>query len=475
MNTLTLATPGALAAPPGTRTLAEGLARPGTARAQQRAVWALARGSLPGLLLAAALVGGWMAWAPLAGAVRASGVVKPELDRRTLQHLEGGLVRSVHVQEGQAVRRGDALLTIGDARQEATLALLAGQVAATQARVARAGAELRLAAALGPDTSADAMPDFAGELRERTTGVDLSALGREAWARERLLFDARRRTLDEQTVAIERQIAQLRSGVEALGSQAEQARAAARYVQQELALNEQLAGEGFVSPVRVLSLQRQLADTRGRVEASNGQAADTQARIAGLRQTLAELRGQYQQRAADERREAETRLIDLQQQLRPLLDQAERQVLRAPVDGRVMQLRAKVPGLAVGPREPLLELAPSQERLIVEARIAPEDIDHVRTGAAVQVHVTAFDASTGGPIAGSVRAIAPDAVATADGTASWYLARIEVDPHELASRPGLALQAGMPVEAYVATTPRSVLAYLADPFTRFARRAMREP
>lgn len=476
--------------------LADGLRQGAPDAGQRPAVARLLAVTLPVLLLCLGLVGAWIAWAPLAGAVRAPGVVKPEFDRRSLQHHEGGIVRAVRVQEGQAVLQGERLLAVGDRRLEAALAQTWAQLADADARIARAETELRLAPALAP-LAASAGPgddEAAADADVHDIAPDVAALRREARQREQLLFEARRRTMDEQQAALERQIGQLRRSAEALGAQAAHAQNAVSLAGQELQIHERLAADGFVSPLRVVALQRQLLDTRTRVEASQGQAADARARIAALQQAQAETRGQYQQRAADEHRGAQARRLELRQQLRPLLDQAERQWLRAPVDGRVLQLRAKTPGGSVAPREPLLDLVPSEERLIVELRIAPEDIDHVRPGAAAQLHVSAFDHRHGAPLAGHVTAVSADAVGARDAAGASappaFSAQVEIDRDTLPegpewpegpdrpgrpTQPALRLQAGMAVDAYIATAPRSVWDYLIAPVSGFARRAMREP
>jgi HlyD family type I secretion membrane fusion protein len=153
----------------------------------------------------------------------------------------------------------------------------------------------------------------------------------------------------------------------------------------------------------------------------------------------------------------------------------DRQTVRAPVDGTVMALRVSAPGTVVGPREPLLEIAPSGEGLVVEVAIDPHDIDQVRAGGAAEVRLSAFDARRTPLLAATVRSLSPDAVSDAATQRSSYRAQVEVSPAELARHTELHLQAGMPAEVFITTAPRSLFDYLLEPLGLFARRGLREP
>jgi multidrug efflux pump subunit AcrA (membrane-fusion protein) len=145
------------------------------------------------------------------------------------------------------------------------------------------------------------------------------------------------------------------------------------------------------------------------------------------------------------------------------------------VDGEVMSLRISAPGEAIGPRQPILDVVPAREKLVIEARIRPEDIDYVRKDSPAEVRVTAFDARTTPLLAGRVVFVSPDRVTKPESGESWFTATVEVDAGMLNNHPQLRLQAGMPAELYVTTAERTVLEYLAKPLGAFASRAMREP
>ncbi|CAG1016645.1 Type I secretion system membrane fusion protein PrsE [Burkholderiaceae bacterium] len=407
------------------------------------------------LLVAGTLVALWSAWAPLSGAVVASGHVQAALGRKVVQHQEGGIVRSLLVRQGQAVRRGEALLVVGDVRSDAALDMLRKQADAERLRSERARAEMSLA------------PAF-------TLPADLK-VSPEMQARERALFESRRRTLDEQLAAMQSQAQQARAQIGALAGQLQASQRSAELAREELGINSELVASGFVSKARLLMLERGVADTAMRAEASRGQIAEAQQQVSALGNAMAQARGAYQQRAADELKEATARLRELEDRLRPSQDQFDRQTVRAPVDGTVMALRVGAVGTAVGPREPLLEIAPSQERLVVELRIDPHDIEHVRQGDAAEVRLSAFEARSTPLLPAVVTSVSPDAVTESGGKQSWYAAQVEVKADALAAHPQLRLQAGMPAEVFVTTPPRSLLRYLLEPLGVFGRRALREP
>ena len=440
---------------PGRISLATLLAEAAPNAEQRRMLRQVRRQLVVPLVMAASLVTAWCVWAPLSGAVVTSGQVQAALGRKVVQHQEGGIVRELRVRQGQAVLRGDALLVVGDVRTDAALDMLHKQAAAEMLRATRCRAELDLAAAFASPADASAAP--------------------ELLARERQLFDARRRTLDAQLAAMQSQSREARARIAALTAQLQAAQRSTALARDELGIHAELVASGFMQKTRLLGLERSVADTLAHAEAARGQIAEAQMQVSALANAMAQARGAYQQRAADELKDAGARLRELEDRLRPSQDQFERQTVRAPVDGTVMALRVGAVGTAVGPREPLLEIAPSQERLVVELRIDPHDIDHVHQGQPAEVRLAAFDMRRTPLLQAVVTTVAPDATTDAAGRQSWYAAQVEVRPDELTSHPQLRLQAGMPAEVFVTTQPRSLLQYLLEPLGIFARRALREP
>ena len=180
-------------------------------------------------------------------------------------------------------------------------------------------------------------------------------------------------------------------------------------------------------------------------------------------------------KATDELKEASAKVRELEERLRPSTDQVERQIVRSPVDGEVMSMRVSAVGEVVAPREPILDVVPEHEKLVVEARIHPQDIDHVHKDARAQVRLNAFDARTVPLLPARVMVVSADRVSDPDGGESWFVATVEVDAATLKQHPQVHLQAGMPAELYVTTPERTLFQYLMKPLGLFANRAMREP
>jgi len=409
--------------------------------------------------IAAALLTAWSAAAPLAGAVVAPAELKVEYKRKTVQHQEGGIVREILVHDGQTVRAGDPLIVVGDMRQEADLNLLQDQLRAARARVARADAESRLASRF----------DAPDELQNDGAATD-------HLARERAVFASRRQALDEQSALITAQIQHAQEQGAALESQITAIAASGTLSEEELAINEKLAAQGFVSHTRLITLQRAAIDYKSHLGEARGDLATAHQRVAELRARIVQLRFAYQTQATDELKDAASRVRELEERLRPSKDLVERQVVRAPVDGDVMSLRVAGPGAVVAPREPLLDVVPRREKLVVDARIEPQDIEHVRVGGAAEVRLISDDARRSPLLPAKVTFVSADRVSQPETGKSWFDVTVEVDAQALAQRdPPMRLQAGMPAELFVTTGERTLFEYLAKPLRAFSRRALREP
>jgi HlyD family type I secretion membrane fusion protein len=412
-----------------------------------------ARHALVPVAAAVALGALWSAAAPLSGAIVAPAQVKVELNRKTVQHQEGGIVREILVRDGQKVRAGEALVVIGDVRSDAELSLLRDRLSAELVRKARATAEAALEPRFIP-----------------------SRISSEHGEREQALFAARRRTLDEHVASLQAQIRDARAQAAALESQIAANEASARLSAEEIEINEKLARQGFVHRTRMLALERGAADYRSRIGEAQSDLAAARQRAGELQARIAQARNQYQSQATDELKEASARVRELEERLRPSQDQVERQFVRSPVDGEVMALRVSGPGAVIGPREPILDIVPGQEKLVVEARIRPQDIEHVRRDAPAEVRLlSAIDARNAPLLHGKVAFVSADRVRASEGGDSWFAATVELDAAGLARHPRLRVQAGMPAELYITTPARTLFEYLARPLGAFAGRAMREP
>lgn len=406
-------------------------------------------------------IGGWLLWsalAPLSGAIVASGVVKTELNRKTVQHQEGGIVRAVLVKEGETVKAGQPLVEIGDVRTDATHSILLDKLASEQTRRARLHAELVLA----PDFAAPAVPGDAKRIAEYQ-------------ARERAIFIAQRRTLEQQISVLEAQIQETERQIKALESQITSTEASLNSAREELEINQNLVNEGFIQRTKILGLERAVSDYGSNLGEYLGNLAQARQRIDDYRLRIVQTRNQYQQQAAAELKEAVASIDEAEAQQRSTLDLVERQIVRAPVDGVVMTLRISAPGMAIGPREPILDVVPLRERLVVEARIEPNDIDHVRVGDKAEIRLSAYEYRKMPLLIGKVATVSADRITDQQTGASWYSVLIDVAADQLADSLDAPMQTGMATEVFVTTPPRSLFEYMIRPLTNYATRGMREP
>ena len=414
-----------------------------------------------GIIAAGVLVlGAWAVVAPLSGAIIAPGYVKVDLNRKVVQHQEGGTVRAIHVRDGDQVKQGQELLVLDDVRIDAQLDLLRTQLDAERAKAARLEAERAYAP----------RPVFPGELLKRKSEPKVG----EQLARETELFRARREAIETQIAILKKQITETAGEIAAVNEQLVAEERALKLQKEELAANQRLLDQGYVQKTRVLTLQRAVAEYEARHGEHRAELSKARQRVGELELRILSLRNTYAQSAADELKESTSRIFDLEERIRPSRDAAERQKITAPIDGEVVGLRVFSRGAVVGPRDVLMEIVPRDKRLIVEARIRPEDINHVRAGSEADVRLTAYKQRTTPLVAGTVTYVSGDRLIESQTGVPYYVVHIDVPADKLAEG-RLRLQAGMPAEVFVRTDARTTLDYLLAPVTSYFRRAMREP
>jgi HlyD family type I secretion membrane fusion protein len=408
-----------------------------------------------------AALAAWAAYAPLSGAVIAPGFVKVDLNRKVIQHQEGGTVRAVRVRDGDRVKQGQELVVLDDVRVDAALDLQRTQLDAERAKAARLEAERAYLA----------KPVFPPDLVKRNGEVKIAEqLGREA-----TLFRARRDALDTQIALLRKQIDETATEIEALNAQLTAEERALKLQREELAANEGLLAQGYVQKTRVMTLQRATAEYEARHGERRAELSKARQRASELELRILSMRNTYTQAAADELKETSSRIFDLEERIRPSRDAAERQRILSPSDGEVVGLRIFSQGGVIGPREVLMEIVPDDKRLVVEARIRPEDINHVRAGSEAEVRLTAYQSRTTPLVRGAVLYVSGDRLVEQQTGMPYYVVQIDVPAEALAEAGNLKLQAGMPAEVYIRTDSRTTSDYLFAPVTAYLRRAMREP
>jgi HlyD family type I secretion membrane fusion protein len=387
--------------------------------------------------------------------------VKVDLDRKPVQHAEGGIVREVKVRDGQRVAQGEALLVLGDVGVDADVNRLSHRMLAERLGIARFEAEQSGARAL-------LIP------QEVARAAESDARLAEQLAKERALFSARRDSVASQGALLRAQRNKIAQEIVALDAQIEQAQASLRHQRADLERNRQLLKDGFIADTRILQLEATVADYGIKIEERRSELARAEQRMVDTDLRIRALESDYRQQASDQLKIASLRLSEIQQELRKAADASQRQVIVAPVAGEVMNLRYTSVGSVVTPREPIADLVPDNPRLVVEAQIRPEDVSRVRQGQPAQVRFPAFNALTTPMVEGRVFYVAADRQLERATQRAYYTVLVEADPASLQQAGGLSLQAGMPAEAFIEGESRTVLEYLAEPLTLVLRRAARE-
>jgi HlyD family type I secretion membrane fusion protein len=421
----------------------------------------VARWAAAALLLGVVPAGAWLTLAPLSAAVVASSFVKVDLDRRVVQHAEGGTVREVKVRDGQRVAQGEPLLVLGDVSVDADLNRLNFRVAVERAGLARLEAEQLSARSL----------EFAPDLVEAAR-VDVRLA--EQMTKERALFNARRDALVGQSVLLRSQQAKVTQEASALRAQIARATESLQHQNDELETNRRLLKDGFISAARISQIEATVADYGVKLEEKRTDLARAEQRLLDADLRIKSLEGDYRQQASDQLKVSAAKLAEIQQEQRKTIDASIRQVIVAPVAGDVINLKFTAPGSVVSPREPIADIVPSNPRLVLEARIRTEDVTRVQQGQAAEIRFTAFKYGSTRLVDGKVFYIAADRTVDRASNQPYYVALIEADPASLSKAGDLKLQAGMPAEIFIKGEERSPLQYLLEPVTQVLRHAGRE-
>lgn len=421
-----------------------------------------------GTLLAAALcvislgggLLGWTLWARIDSAVVAQGQVVVDGRRKTVQHLEGGILRELLVREGDRVEAGQALARLDPVQADAQSGELEDRLLATRARVERLTVERAGGTRLA--WSADLL---------RAAGATPA---RRVLDGQEELFLARRLAHESEIGSLERQIGQMREEAVSASRQREALRRQHASLEHELAGVRRLLAKGWERRNRADDLDRRLAELDGRDAELAGAAARAGQGIEAARLGIENKRQARLAQVGQDLDEAQAEEAATASRLRAARDVRDRLVVASPQAGIVVDLRLVTPGGVLGPGEPLLDVVPEDDPLLVEARLQPSDIDSVRAGQPADVRLVAYKGSEAPTLLGELTYVSADLLADPRDGTQHFLARVRLDPASLAAYPRVALTPGMPAEVMVRTGERRAIDWLLAPLTDRLRRAMRE-
>lgn len=395
----------------------------------------------------------WANWAELDEFARGEGKVIPSQYIQVVQNLEGGILAELYVREGESVTRGEKLLRIDDTQFSSSL---------REAGVTLAQLELK-----------------SQRLRAESSGAAFEPIVKASWPefivqQEVAFYDSRQNELKGNKEIFEQQLSQRKQELAELEAKEAQLQRSYNLLNQELEMTRPLVNEGALSEVELLRLERQVNDLLGELEAAQLAIPRVRSSFDEAREKLGSVEVVYKREAQEELNEITLELSRLQETSEALVDRVKRTLVVSPVAGTVKQLLVKTIGGVIQPGMDIVEIVPSEEIMLVEARVRPSDIGYMHPGQKAKVKFSAYDFSVMGGLEGEVVHISPDTIQDENGD-SFYLVRVETsrtfigpDGRELPIIPG------MTVSVDILTGKKTILDYLLKPILKTKQLALSE-
>ncbi|MFC1233551.1 HlyD family type I secretion periplasmic adaptor subunit [Vibrio sp. F74] len=423
------------------------------------------------LFFIAAIV--WASWAQLDKVTVGQGKVIPSSQLQVVQNLEGGLVKSLLVREGESVVEGQQLILIDDTRFRSDFREREQQVSNLTASV------LQLSASI---TSVQIQEEFDNSNWEDSVTINFDKLAFPPIITElRPLLAKRQRAeyrqdldnLNNKLSVIDQQVKQKEQELIELRARAKNLQTSYNFAKRELDITKPLADEGVVPKIELLKLQRQLNDTRREL-------TSTQLKIPSLTSSVREsMLGRidaalkFRSEQQEKLNQAQDKLSALTESTIGLEDKVNRTVVLSPITGTIKKLHINTVGGVIQPGMDLVEIVPTEDTLLVEAKIAPQDIAFLRPGLPAIVKFSAYDFTRYGGLEGTLEHISADTIQDEEGN-SFYMVKIRTDDHKFGTEAGLPIIPGMTTSVDIITGKRTVLDYLLKPILTAQKTALRE-
>lgn len=408
------------------------------------------------------LFGGFLLWAtlaPISSAALGNGSIKVETNRKTVQNLEGGILRDIVIREGQSVVRGQVLFRLDSVDTDADRDSLQGQYDLLLAR------EWRLNALRASNDKAETIPF--PDLPER-------ARLKSALSAQKQILDEQRDSLEKQIDIWKRRKDQFVAQLDATRVQLSALEAQRPLLEEELSDARSLLAKGYGLKPRVLGLERQIEAMRGEIGNTAGRLASLQEQVAETDVQIMSILSAHGKQIAEDMQEVQAKKAEAEDGLKKISARHERREITAPVDGVAMNIRLFTPGAIVAPGGALIDIVPVGEKLLIEARLKPTDIDVIRPDLQASVRFIAYKQRNTPSVQGTVVRVSADIMQDERTRESFYAATIEVASEELARVPQVRLYPGMPVEVAIVTGERSMLGYLMQPLLDSMSHSFRE-
>jgi HlyD family type I secretion membrane fusion protein len=420
--------------------------------------WTLIGVSIIAATFGAAII--WSSLAPISSAVIAQGVVKVDTSRKKIQHQAGGTVLEIRVHDGVQVKAGDVLIKLDPSRADASHGVLRAGLNSALAQQSRLIAE----------RDGHARVNYPAELLERRNDPQVVELIKS----QNSLFEARKTSIVGQMGILDKQIVALNDKIQGLSAQQVAKEEQLRSLRLDVAGFADLAAQGMLEKTRVRNTERD-------VSRIDGERAEHLADIAQARTSISEkglekfqTQKKFREDVIEELRKAENEINDYRERIGAAKHELEQTEIRAPVDGTVVDSRIHTTGGVVGPGEVIMEIVPAHDRLVIEAKARPEDIDRLRLGLPAGVKLSAFDQRSTPELEGKVSYVSADTMEDAKSGASFFVVKVEVSESELKRLKGRVIQPGMMADVFIRTGERTFFGYLLEPLVHSFNQAWRE-
>lgn len=414
------------------------------------------------VLLVFGCFGAWAYFAPLSSAVVAPGSVTVEGYRKTVQHLEGGIVKALHVRDGDTVKKGQVIVELEDTSTRAQLETLRSQLFSGLAREARLIAER--------------------DGKEKVTyPAELLEASHEANVQENMRvqdqsFQVRKLSREGEIAILKEQRQQLLAKIEGIKAQRISRAELSASLTKELNDFRAMLKEGYVEKQKVAELERRLAESEGEKGDFAANIATAQTQISEISLKILQIEKNFQREVVEELSKVQTELTELHEKTQWLKDTVERTVIKAPESGMVLGLTVHTIGAVIPPGGHLLDIVPQHGDFIVEAQVSPIDIDRVHVDQITEIRFSSFKSAKTLKINGKVVTVSADRLTDEKNQTSFYLARVTVDKEGLddLKKNNLILVPGMPAEVMINTGDRTFFEYLMKPMTNIFARSFNE-
>ncbi len=417
-------------------------------------------GLFSGVLLFAIFLA-WGLTAPIRGAIVTSGIIKIDSDRKTIQHLEGGIIKQILVKEGSQVKKGQSLLILEDISTSSQFRILTDRLNIGKIKKARLKAQQK-----------NAQKITFPAILVNSKSLDIQRI----IANERSLFTSKRQNFIDQTKLLNLEATQIKSEAEGLDKEMEALVSGLGYQKKQLKASKALKKKGYIEESRLWELERNLAEKRERIGSLLARKAASESRVTDTKLKIISLKNHYRQEADNELKEVQRDLREAEELLKPAKYAFDRSAVVAPVAGQIINIQINTVGGIVKAGDSLMDLVPNQKELVIEGKLATSDIDSVHLDQVANIQLLAYSSRSTPMLTGKVAYISEDVIEdVANKGTYFYLCHIKVDEEELANLPKkTVLLPGMPITAFIQTREKTFIDFILEPIISHARKALRE-